>query len=207
MVLLCPQRAPATTDPCRTPKLGAGPDSLNVIGNCWSSSDVRHIGFRSGLCLHCGCLGFVTLQPAIQRGTRERRHGWTIGCTHRSDRSVVCTLHIADDLSDHLASDQIDACACRAFADERGRCRPDLSRSIHRGTLWVERVLWCNAYRECGLPGSCPRMNSNGGVCQFKGARPTGEVQSGERPGRKRLTTTFTASRVSATARCQVRRR
>ena len=34
MVLLCPQRAPATTDPCRTPKLGAGPDSLNVIGNC-----------------------------------------------------------------------------------------------------------------------------------------------------------------------------
>ena len=33
MVLLCPQRAPATTDPCRTPKLGAGPDSLNVIGN------------------------------------------------------------------------------------------------------------------------------------------------------------------------------
>ena len=36
MVLLCPQRAPATTDPCRTPKLGAGPDSLNVIGNCCS---------------------------------------------------------------------------------------------------------------------------------------------------------------------------
>ena len=35
MVLLCPQRAPATTDPCRTPKLGAGPDSLNVIGNYW----------------------------------------------------------------------------------------------------------------------------------------------------------------------------
>ena len=34
MVLRCPQRAPATTDPCRTPKLGAGPDSLNVIGNC-----------------------------------------------------------------------------------------------------------------------------------------------------------------------------
>ena len=37
MVLLCPQRAPATTDPCRTPKLGAGPDSLNVIGNCCSN--------------------------------------------------------------------------------------------------------------------------------------------------------------------------
>ena len=33
MVLLCPQRAPATTDPCPTPKLAAGPDSLNVIGN------------------------------------------------------------------------------------------------------------------------------------------------------------------------------
>ena len=31
MVLLCPQLAPATTDPCRTPKLGAGPDSLNVM--------------------------------------------------------------------------------------------------------------------------------------------------------------------------------
>ena len=40
MVLLCPQRAPATTDPCRTPKLGAGPDSLNVIGNCWSFCDI-----------------------------------------------------------------------------------------------------------------------------------------------------------------------
>ena len=36
MVLLCPQRAPTTTDPCRTPKLAAGPASLNVSGNRWS---------------------------------------------------------------------------------------------------------------------------------------------------------------------------
>ena len=69
MVLLCPQRAPATTDPCRTPKLGAGPDSLNVIGNCWVvTKERRHPHTGPGDWLRRKKRGLTRLRPHWVQG-------------------------------------------------------------------------------------------------------------------------------------------